>query len=279
MERYRSVLVIADRGERCASRLRIAARIAADCSARLAALYAHSGPLDYMVSGAGERVTAMVSAVATGRIAEAAAQDEAMFHALATEYGLQSSWEIARDDALEALRLAARYCDLVVIGQQKKGAEQNTGIASDFCEELILTAGRPVLVVPEAGEFASVGKRILVAWDESREATRAIADALPLLARAEAVEVDVYGSAGPGIAEISENMARYLATHGARATVARHEIRQPDLRAQILARAAEFGADLIVMGAYGRPRLTEMMFGGVTRSMLKSAPLPVLMSH
>lgn len=278
MARYKTVLVIADRGERCAMRLRLAAQVASDCGSRLAALYAHSGPLDYVVADDGRKVKS-VSVAATEGVVRGAARDEKEFRELASRLGLEATWEIARDDALEAARVAACYCDLMVIGQQKKGAEQETGLASDFCDELILSAGRPVLVIPAEGEFETVGRRILVAWNESREATRAVADALPLLARAESVEVDVYGPAGPQSAEVSTNMARYLEIHGAKATVARHDLRQADLRSQILARAAEINADLIVMGAFGRSRFTEMMFGGVTRTVLASMTVPILLSH
>jgi nucleotide-binding universal stress UspA family protein len=279
--RYKTVRVILDRAPSSLVRMRIAARIAAACGAKLAALFAQSGPLDYQLPGAGGRVNALITDNVVRSVTESAQRAAQEFERLAGELKLETSWESARDDALESARIAARYSDLLVIGQHRKGSEQDSGMASDFCEELILSAGRPVLVVPEEGEFASVGKRVLVAWNESREATRAVADALPLLARADAVEVDVYetGQPSPEAAETSENLARYLAGHGARATVARHELRQHDLRAQILARATEIRADLIVMGAFGHSRLREMVFGGVTRSVLESTNFPVLLSH
>jgi nucleotide-binding universal stress UspA family protein len=279
--RYKTVRVIVDRAPRSLVRIRVAAQIAADCGARLVALFAQSGPLDYMLPGAGGRVNALIQDNVVRGVVEAVERAQREFMRVAAERHVEASWEIARDDAAEAARIVARYSDLLVIGQPHKGAEQDTGMASDFCDELILSAGRPVLVVPDAGEFTSVGRRILVAWNESREAARAVADALPLLARAEAVEVEVYATEQPEpeAAEESENLARYLAGHGARATVARHEMRQPDLRAQMFARAAEIGADPIVMGAYGHSRLRELVFGGVTRSVLESTPLPVLFSH
>ena len=122
----------------------------------------------------------------------------------------------------------------------------------------------------------------MVGWNAGREAARAVADALPLLVRAAAVEVLIIdaerGPAGHG-QEPGADIARYLARHGAQVEVRRLSSDGEDLGRLLLSQAAAFGADLLVMGAYGHARLNELIFGGVTRTALRDADLPVLMSR
>jgi nucleotide-binding universal stress UspA family protein len=138
-----------------------------------------------------------------------------------------------------------------------------------------------VLLVPYAGRFPDAGKRVLVAWNASAEASRAIADALPLLARAESVNVIVFetGKAGDHGEEPGADAALYLARHGVKATVSRYGSPDIDIGSQILSRAADMTADLIVMGAYGHSRMRELVLGGATRTILESMTAPVLMSR
>jgi nucleotide-binding universal stress UspA family protein len=123
---------------------------------------------------------------------------------------------------------------------------------------------------------------VLVAWKEARESARAVADALPFLSRANAVRVvsvstDRDDTVREALAD--KDIAAWLARHGVEATV-RHQVADDvDAGNLLLSRSADFGADLIVMGAYSRPRLSEVVLGGVTRLMLQSMTVPVLMSH
>jgi nucleotide-binding universal stress UspA family protein len=123
---------------------------------------------------------------------------------------------------------------------------------------------------------------VLVAWKETRESARAVADAIPFLERArEVVVVSISAAGEESVREklADADIAGWLARHGVPATV-RHEVAEDvDAGSLLLSRAADFGADLIVMGAYSRPRLSEMVLGGVTRLMLESTTVPVLMSH
>jgi nucleotide-binding universal stress UspA family protein len=200
---------------------------------------------------------------------------------MARNPGVKSEWRASSRDALGAALLSARYADIVIAGQRPPSKEDDTAIARDFCEELVLAAGRPVLFVPYAGRFASFGKRVLVAWNASRESARAVTDALPILQRAETVQVVAFepvqgGDHGdiPG-ADIS----LYLARHGVKVTAAQQRSEGVDVGSQVLSRAADLDADLIVMGAYGHSRLREIVLGGVTRTILESMTVPTLMSH
>src|SRR5258706_410475 len=160
------------------------------------------------------------------------------------------------------------------------GETEPTGIM-EFAGVLALTSGRPALVPPPRSTASRV-RRILVGWNAGREAVRAVADALPLLVRAAAVEVLVIDPerhrADHG-QEPGADIARYLARHGARVEVRRLSSKGEDLGRLLLAQAAAFGADLLVMGAYGHSHLNEWIFGGVTRRVLREAGLPVLMSR
>jgi nucleotide-binding universal stress UspA family protein len=155
-------------------------------------------------------------------------------------------------------------------------------VASDFAEELVLSAGRPVLLIPYAGHFPEVGRRVLVAWNAGREAARAVTDALPLLARASIVQVVAFdprkGGADHGDIP-GADIALLLARHGVKVSIAQQQSKEVDVGNQILSRAADMQSDLIVMGAYGHSRLRELVLGGVTRTLLDTMTVPVLMSH
>ena len=181
-------------------------------------------------------------------------------------------------DPAAAVRLSARYADLVVAGQPEA---EDEGELRGLADELTLSAGRPVLFVPYAGKFEKVGERVLVAWDGGREAARAVSDALPFLQRAKAVEVAVFDperSSRHG-QEPGADIGLYLSRHGIKVQVARQSGAGFDVGAQILSRAADTSADLIVMGGYGHARVRELVLGGVTRSLLQAMTVPVLMSH
>ena len=155
-------------------------------------------------------------------------------------------------------------------------------MAPGFANEVLLACGRPVLFVPYAGRFAQVGKRVLIAWNASREAARAVGDALPLLARADTVDVVAFDpdSTASDHGEVpGADIGLFLARHGVKVSVARQSGTGIDVGAQILSRAADNGSDLIVMGGYGHARLREFVLGGATRTLLESMTVLVLMSH
>ena len=140
---------------------------------------------------------------------------------------------------------------------------------------------RPVLVVPYVGTYPRVGEQVLVAWDASREAARAVADALPVLQAAQRVVVlsanpDSGGKHGevPGA-----DIARHLARHGVRVDVQRLDSKEVAVADMLLNRISDEGIDTLVMGAYGHARVRELWLGGVTRHLMRSMTVPVLASH
>jgi len=188
------------------------------------------------------------------------------------------------DEASSGLALQARVADLLVLSQPDDGA--------DLVDQVLPQAGRPVLVLPAAlaaaGGPVVLPRRILVAWDASREAGRALASALPLLRQAELVELVVCEMDAAGRVARDVLMADplpYLVRHGVRATLRHHTLaggglfKRDAVGAALLAVAADDGFNLMVMGAYAHSRLRETFLGGATRTVLAHMALPVLFEH
>ena len=171
-----------------------------------------------------------------------------------------------------------RYADLIIVGQRDRSFDFSSVL--DVPERIIVESGRPVLVVPNAGRFAEIGKRISVAWTSRREATRAVFDALPLLmdaAQVRIVSVNPNQRAGgdfPG-AEIATTLAR----HGVKCEIATTVSGEIGIGDVLLSGLSDDASDLLVMGAWGHSRMRELVFGGATRHILEHMTVPVLMSH
>ena len=145
---------------------------------------------------------------------------------------------------------------------------------------MLLHAGPPVLVVPYTGTFASLGERVLVAWKDTREAARALRDALPLLRDALRVSLVEIGEvrSEPARDDSLDAASAWLASHAV-AFDAHREIELAGVGDQLLSRASDLGVDLIVCGGYGHSRLREWVLGGVTRHLLQHMTVPTLLSH
>jgi nucleotide-binding universal stress UspA family protein len=186
------------------------------------------------------------------------------------------------DEASSGLGLQARSADLLVLSQSEEG--------TDLVTQVLPQAGRPVLVLPAAAlEYPwKQPRRILVAWDASREAARALAGALPLLRQADLVELIVCETDPAGRVARDVQLADplpYLARHGIRANVRHHTLaggglfHRDAVGTALLSAATDDGFDLLVMGAYAHSRLRETFLGGVTRTVLAQMTLPVLLEH
>jgi len=274
---YKTILVHIDPGKRCATRVEVAIRLAQKHNAHLVALHA-SAPFEPPGYVLAEMGPAIIEAQKHATAAELA-RTESEFVKQTSAAGLRSAeWRTAVDDPVDAMTLHARYADLVVIGQGE--ISDGSNIAADFPARLVLAAGRPVLILPCVGKFATLGKRVLVAWNASREATRAVTDAIPLLQLAETVHVmAVNPSPGEHGKVPGADIGLYLARHGVRVDVKTDHGAEIDVGNELLSRAADLDADLIVMGGYGHSRLKEWVLGGATRTILESMTAPVLMSH
>jgi nucleotide-binding universal stress UspA family protein len=273
----RDLLVYVDRDPACDSRVDVAAALAVKHEAHLTGLHAMGWPrfpgyvevelppnfLDEQRRLLGER----------------AGEVEVRFHERAGRHGIRAEWRVDEGDVVGVVKLHARYADLTIVGQGLD-LKDAPGELMFLPEELALGVGRAVLVVPRYGTFERLGERVLIAWNGSREATRAVQDALPILKRATTVTVlsiDPEGESQPRIP--SADIALHLARHGIAAEAASTSSVDIGVGNALLSRAADLGADLIVMGAYGHSRMREMVLGGVTRHLLQHMTVPVLMSH
>ena len=275
----REIVVFIDGHTRTPGILEFAGMLAQEHGARLISVFMQPEPTvtpaETFARGKGMQSTIEVHRAQLERIE---AEHRGQFEDIVRHHGIQSEWRSLPYLSSE-VGVHAYYADLVVIARPES-ASQTAG-PPGLAESLVLSSGRPIIVFPPRGTASKV-RRILVAWNAKRESIRAVADALPLLAKAEAVEVLVVDHqrhpTGHG-QEPGADIARHLARHGAQVEVRRLSSGGKDVGSLLLSQAAGFGADLLVMGAYGHSHLREWMFGGVTRTVLYEAGLPVLMSR
>jgi nucleotide-binding universal stress UspA family protein len=213
------------------------------------------------------------------RLREEAAAAERIYTSRARAVGARAEWRAIEGEIVDTVQLHARYADLAVVGQgvDLDGAPFALTLLP---EELVLAVGRPVLVVPRYGTFPALGDHVLVAWNGSREATRAVNDALPILQRATKVTVVSVNPQGAADRRVpSADITLHLARHGINATAAQTAAAEISIGDVLLSYAADLGADLIIAGAYGHSRLREMVLGGATHHLLQHMTVPVLFSH
>jgi nucleotide-binding universal stress UspA family protein len=147
-------------------------------------------------------------------------------------------------------------------------------------EAALFESGRPMVVVPYIQKEGLKLDRVLVCWDGSRNATRAIADSLPFLKRGKSIEIVIVASTGGKADELpGVDLGEHLARHDLNVEVKRLVAPDIDVSNAVLSYAADCAADFIVMGGYGHSRLREFVLGGATRGILQSMTVPVLMAH
>jgi nucleotide-binding universal stress UspA family protein len=280
---YHSLLVHLDNDRRAEARIAYALRVARELGCRIVgAAPTGSVPLDTQASiGTSASLADFADAVWMALDERAQAARE-RFEKACRKAGVESPESVVEhaDKAQSLVRLS--HCsDIVVLSQAEPDAPDFTG-ARDLVADVILQSARPSIVLPFAGTFDTVASRVVVAWDDSRAAVRAIADALPLLRLAREVQVVTWerasSTADAGLPARQQGLRRWLDTHGVAAElrVARTGL---SLTEALLSRASDFDADLVVMGAYGHQRWTERLLGGMTQGVLAAMTVPVLMSH
>jgi len=282
---YKEILVTVDTGPAGSARLDLAAALAERFEAHLIGLHTALTPLAPPGGGYFERFDRSLLDPLyrefSDRMVEREKTAQSLFGEVAAKRRLAAEWRTSAGYPSEDVALHGRYVDLVILGQIDPDNIE-TALFSPRPEEIALAVGRPVLVVPYAGRFEECGRRVLVAWNASRAATRAINDAMPLLAGAETVTVlsvdpsedsRAHGEV-PGM-----DIAVHLARHGVKADVKSTVSGGIGVGNALLSRAGDIGADLLVMGAYGHTRVRELLLGGATRTILDSMTVPVLMSH
>lgn len=276
---YKTIVVHLDTSQQAHPRLEIALRLANQFGAHLTGAFAVFSPDPrslYVMAG-----TAEYYQTHQEMRAERSAALERLFHAELRRAGVSGEWIAIDEPASVAIPRVGRCADLIVAGQDNP-ADPESYVGDFFPENLVLSSGRPVLLVPYATNERSTGGRVLVAWDGSREATRAVHDALPFMQSASSTTILTINGEhnGEGARIPGADIAAVIARHGVRVEVADIETGPGGLVGEVLlSQVADSGADLLVMGAYGHARWRELVMGGATRTILRSMTVPVLMSH
>ncbi len=282
----KDILVHLDTTARSTTRLAVAAALARQHGAHLIGLCVIDLPNTEYFYGAGMAFSGagpeQVLERMRGDAVLQCAAIEAAFHDTVRRQELQGEWRLTEGPTPATLALHGRYSDIVVVGQpnpydQSLDAGRHATVVTP-----LMSSGRPVLAVPFAGECATLGEHVLVAWNASREAARAVNDAMPLLERARKVTILAVNPArGLGVhGEVpAADIALHLARHGVKAEAAHTVARDISDGEALLSYAADLGVDLIVAGAYGHSRARELVFGGVTRTLISEMTVPVLFSH
>ncbi len=274
----KDLLVHVDNSKACAGRVGAAVRLAATHRAHLTGLYVL--PMVYIPGYAEMQIPAEVIEAQRRATHARAIEAEAAFKGAADKQGISAEWRCVEGDFAQTLTLHGRYVDVLILGQADESDPMS--VSEGLAEKVVLEAGCPVLVIPYIGALNAIGERILVAWNASREAVRAIHDALPLLERAKSVDVlsvnPPGGAKGDGDLP-SADICLHLARHDVKAKADHIEAHDVDVGDMLLSRAADKGVDLIVMGAYGHSRFREFILGGATRHLLEHMTVPVLMAH
>lgn len=276
---YRSLLVHLDQTPQCSERSRQAIALAQRMQCHLVGL-APTGLLNFPAVPEASGALAEFNSMAWEMLQEQAGQAAERFRAGCAAAGMRSC-EVIVDaaDTASSLVRHAHCSDLLLMSQpdpDKPGHSQ----ARAVLEQVLLHSARPTLLLPYAASFQTLGQRALVAWDDSREAARALNDALPLLRQAQSVQLLSWreGLEDEDLRPRLAALQQWLAWQGV-AAEAHEERSEIGVAEALLSRAADQDADLIVMGAYGHSRWTELVLGGATRGLLDAMTVPVLMSH
>jgi nucleotide-binding universal stress UspA family protein len=267
---YASLIVSVDLGGAARSRVRLAGHLADDFKARLIGVAAEMPAYEAAPIG-----PTLGGAFCLASVQEAILNDLRMAHAAFDEASAGRSrveWRSNLDAPLAFLARQAAAADLVIVGRGDAGAP----LLSVDPGDAVMRLGAPVLVVPPGMDHLDA-QRVAIAWKATREAHRAVRDALPFLARASHVVVLTIDD-GAGAAE-TRDVVGFLQAHNVHASAETRDARGGPTAEALIDAASEHAADLIVAGAYGHGRLREWVFGGVTRDLLAGCPVCCLMSH
>jgi nucleotide-binding universal stress UspA family protein len=273
MNPIQSILVHLDAGPHCSSRLRIARALGGQLGASVTAMYAVTPAyVDLsLVFTAGVAVNTALLDLDESRLVAA----RKLVADVCADPGVQIEWRESREAPEREFMRQALYADLLVLGQHH-GNHRETGVQPDFAQSVVVASGKPALVVPRTEVHQRSFSTVLVAWKESRESARALSAALPLLCKAESVQVAVDS-------EITDShralLKRSLQRHGVEPQFRTLASPAPLVGEALLSMAANIGADLMVMGCYGHSRGRELILGGATRTVLHAMTVPVLMAH
>lgn len=273
---WKSILVHVRPYQDWSESIDVAIRLAHRFEARLTGLYTMR-EIAMLKHVLGERHPALRDAEA--RDAPLTSAAEARFRAACTEAGIAHTWEVGEGSAQELLSLAGRCHDLLVVEQSPSGLDS---VGGDLVEECAVACGTPTLIVPRTGRFEQVGKRIVLAWNHSRQSAAAMHGAMPLIATADKVVV-LAGKPRETPASVTRapahDVAAYLGMHTTTVERVAFEAGDAEAGSRLLEAVSRHGGDLLVMGAYGRSSWREFLLGGATRHVVNNLTVPVLMAH
>jgi nucleotide-binding universal stress UspA family protein len=273
----RDILVVIDNAAVAARLLAPVAALATRFDGRLTGFFATGLPAATSYGDLASGAQLVDAYMAAQR--DEAVRTEAAFRQELGRLQLTGDWLSREADFTESITEVGRLYDLVVVGQLDPDADTVTPRAA--AEDLVLTLGRPVLMIPYAGEFNTFD-HVLIAWNGTREAARALHDAMFVIERADAVtviEVELPGSPEAQPNRATTDVVAALKRRGVEATAEPTVTDGTPVADILLSRAADLSADLIVMGAYSHSRLRELVLGGTSRSIFQEMTVPVLMSH
>ena len=274
---YRTILLSLNEIERVPQLIAAARQLGAKFKAHISGLYVIPGIMVYPSDGMGLSAGIFDGTrnYFLGQLPKVRADFEAAMKADGLTFDLRvidSSQPNIATDVIENTRNA----DLIVVSATNP--ERGNGVETDFVEQVVLAAGRPVLVLPFNGKAEIKFDEIMLGWNDSREAARATFDALPFLRHAKRTKI-VTVDVSPGGPIAGANIAETLDRDGVKCEVVNVASGGKNAGETLLLSAKDHGTGLLVLGAYGHMRLTEWIFGGATRHVLHNLDRPVLMSH
>ncbi len=277
---FKNILIHLDHSNGCRNRLETSFELARTFDAQLTGLFIVP---DYVVPSYVEaQISVDLITDVTEKAITRATDTLAGYQQLAEDANVSMDARVVEGQVIPILREHTKYADLLLLGQDQPDDPDNSSYG--LADALLFEGGCACMIVPHSGKLSAPGNRVLLTWDASRESARALREAMPFLTRAETVvvlssEPDDGDAATARGHPHAQELAKFLKSHGIEAISS--GISDPDLSAgdAIMGQAADMNADLIVMGAYGHTRLREIILGGVTRDLLKQAPVPLLLAH
>lgn len=273
------LLVHLDASPRAVQRLEAARQIGQAHGAAVTALYAVMP--SFVELPFAPELGPSIAADLRGIDDELRARARAAYEQSLTAPGVHVAWAEVRDDpVVAAFAQQALYADLLLLGQHDPSSTPSSGVPADFSEIVMVASGKPALILPYAGMLpAVIGEIAVIAWKPTREAARAVSAAVPLLQRARRVHVLAWTGEEESVDGNLLDLNGFLKLHGVDAIWHRQGEEPQALGELLLSRACDLEADLLVMGCYGHSRAREWVLGGISRTVLRSMTLPVLMAH
>jgi nucleotide-binding universal stress UspA family protein len=272
-----ALVVHVDAGPHAEARLRFAGALAQRHDAAVTAVYAAASAAQLPISIEGAAIGPVYELLAD---VDRTRREEAMarFEAVRAASLAPLAWEEANGAApFWAFSRRALCADLLVLGQHDPAAA-DVGVPADFVESVLIQSGTPALVLPYVPVRSTFGNCALVSWKESAASARALRAALPMLQHASEVHLVSWVQDGEDASEPNA-VAEFLRRHGIASRVHCSTAKSDEVGDLVLSKAADVSADLLVMGCYGHSRARELVLGGVTRTVLHTMTLPVLMAH